>query len=380
MPLLVVDVCGGQNVEKPLLVLTFLHLWMLSKKALSLFVFAKIATINDRGSLEKCGSQIERVLDYTQNQFLKDVKTSPAILSYVTSGMNHLNIEGNFPRVPSKVESIRGQLLVLKSDQENYLQNLLIGQQKNLPGLDLRIAKVKENIKTIASNASFCYDYRTKTESVDWGLCYSAFSRIQSQLHKVSSEHGKVNLASISSNKPLGLVVTNPYDKTIELAVTLDKNSRWADRASSPKRDYVDFKGENYDEQLTNCISSSCITKGVKGATYVEVKGSKQTLTQGQSFKLYPGESLLFGRIDTFEGYKDNVGSINLYWTCLDCSSDMKKKSISKLNVQANSANGTYFKNVVFEMENANHESSKQNFASKLLHHTTFSLHSAPIQ
>ena len=91
--------------------------------------------------------------------------------------------------------------------------------------------------------------------------------------------------------------------------------------------------------------NTSTVSLAVQKELFTNNKGSMQTIVQRETFELYPSESIFFGRIDTFSSYKDNVGNIDLYWTCLNCKSSMKEKTIHNLTVRANAENGTYFKN-----------------------------------
>ena len=75
----------------------------------------------EKESLSVCTDKMNKVIEYAQSDFQKDVKEDPSILSYHTSSIKYMDVTGKFPPLPSKVESIRSQLLVKKANRKlNY--------------------------------------------------------------------------------------------------------------------------------------------------------------------------------------------------------------------------------------------------------------------
>ena len=200
--------------------------------------------MSDKESLSVCTDKMTKVIEYAQNDFQKEVKSAPAILSYHTNTVKYMDISGKFPPLPSKVESIRSQLLVKKSVEEAKLVNLQSAKKFNLQGVVAKLTQVEQNVALINKAALDCYRYTYDNQGkLNWSNCYNGFNSISSNIAKSDADINRVHSSRVRADDPVGLLITNTYDKPMKLSMAVDTESRWAEYVGG-KDHYKNYRGE----------------------------------------------------------------------------------------------------------------------------------------
>ena len=120
--------------------------------------------------------------------------------------------------------------MVKKSVEEAKLVNLQAAKKFNLQGVVAKLTQVEQNVALINKAALDCYRYSYDNQGkLNWSNCYNGFNSISSNIAKSNADINQVHSSRVRADDPVGLLITNTYDKPMKLSMAVDTESRWAE-------------------------------------------------------------------------------------------------------------------------------------------------------
>lgn len=289
-----------------------------------------VCSLNSKEEVEQCLEAVTEMIRYADSDFVANVSEKPAILEYVTSPVTRLNFTGTAPTLPADVLEHRR---LLKADLDRYVSAKNSLEQGLSNGLNVNsyLLPIRQRIDVIKQTAATCYDYAFSSNGPDWSNCHQAMDVYKEK--RKSDE--LVEIGRVKANEPLSYHIFNPYKNAMKVEVLVETGDLWK----------VDGKGEVNYEGLSAKCSTKCPTETAPKARLLMLDGgSYESVPAKTNLTIEPGEAVYFTVNDELNGFKDNSGSITLYWKCLNCNSSWPQMSYESFTVSAKDKEESAFK------------------------------------
>ena len=104
--------------------------------------------------------------------------------------------------------------------------NLQAAKKFNLQGVVAKLTQVEQNVALINKAALDCYRYSYDNQGkLNWSNCYNGFNSISSNIAKSNADINQVHSSRVRADDPVGLLITNTYDKPMKLSMVVDTES-----------------------------------------------------------------------------------------------------------------------------------------------------------
>ena len=302
----------------------------------------KSCSLNTAEDFQKCHEQMMELINYAANSFPLQVQTNPTVLNYQTMPLSSLGMAG-FPDIDPAVLKVRKELDLLARDYAYMGEMIEFAKTKKLVYETSDEKNVDYNRQLIKDTARVCFDYKlTSRGEVDWSRCTSAYAGLGGALKPITRENIYVRRFAVPSNAPNGYSLINHYGSKIKVAYSIDENDVWNYGTSLNIR----YDAIDPTTKSRSSVSSACMKPTEpKGRMLMRTAQGYQPADRTGTMEIFPGEAVGFVMNDERHLYRDNRGSINIYWRCLNCQDGAVERPTMRVLVPALEEKGVVFKN-----------------------------------